>query len=114
MYSINKIQYTYKYYIKDVEKGKNMEKTELILFLQTIKGKNVILKNSGYMACQTLVQEFDFYIKYNILMMKDNKSENYMVLNLERIKEIQKQESEMLVTIYVNDEIETEVSIQLK
>ena len=37
-----------------------------------------------------------------------------MVLNLERIKEIHKQETEMLVTIYINDEIETEVSIQLK
>ena len=91
-----------------------MDKTELIPFLETLKGKKVILKNSGYMACQTEAQEFDFYIKYNILMMKDNKSDNYMVLNLEKIKQIQREENDMKVTIYVDDEIETEVSIKLK
>ena len=90
-----------------------MEKTELIPFLNTLKGKKVILKNSGYMACQTSVEEFDFYINYNILMMKDNKSDNYMVLNLDKIKEIQKDKNEMLVTVFIDDDIETEVSIEL-
>jgi len=91
-----------------------MEKTELIPFLERIKGKSIILKNSGYMACQTSVKEFNFHINYNILMMGDNKSDNYMVLNLEKIKEIQKEEDKTLVTVYVDDEIETEVSIELK
>ena len=91
-----------------------MDSTELIPFLETLKGKSVILKNSGYMACQTEAKEFDFYIKYNILMMNDNKSENYMVLNLEKIKEIKKEEDKALVTVYIDDEIETEVSIELK
>lgn len=91
-----------------------MEKTELIPFIETLRGKRVILKNSGYMACQAVVDEFDFYIKYNILMMKDNKSENYMVLNLEKIKQIQREANEIKVTVYVDDEIETEVSIELK
>ena len=91
-----------------------MEKTELIPFLETLKRKKVILKNSGYMGCQTTIEELDFYIKYNILMMKDNKSDNYMVLNLEKIKEIQKEDNKMLVTVYVDDEIESEVSIELK
>ena len=100
--------------VKDVEKRRNMDKTELIPFLETLKGKEVILKNSGYMACQAEVQEFDFYIKYNILMMKDNKSENYMVLILEKIKQIQKEENSMHVIVYVDDEIETEVSVELK
>ena len=91
-----------------------MEKEELIPFLESLKGKSLILKNSGYMACQTSVEEFDFYIQYNILMMKDNKSDNYMVLNLERIKQIQKEENSMHVIVYINDEIETEVSVELK
>lgn len=91
-----------------------MEKSELIPFLETLKGKSVMLKNSGYMACQAEVQEFDFYIKYNILMMNDKKSENYMVLNLEKIKQIQKEENKASVIVYVDDEIETEVSIELK
>lgn len=91
-----------------------MEKAELIPFLEKIKGKKVILKNSGYMGCQTEVQEFDFYIKYNILMMNDTKSKNYMVLNLDKIKEIRKEENKTLVTVYVDDEIETEVSVELK
>ena len=99
---------------EDAEERKDMEKTELIPFLEALKGKNIILKNSGYMACQTEVKEFDFYIQYNILMMKDSKSENYMVLNLEKIKQIQKETNDIKVTIYVNDEIETEVSIELK
>ena len=90
-----------------------MEKTEIIPILNTLKGKKVILKNSGYMACQTSVEEFDFYINYNILMMKDNKSDNYMVLNLDKIKEIQKDKNEILVTVFIDDEIETEVSIEL-
>ena len=91
-----------------------MEKTELIPFLEALKGKKVILKNSGYMACQTTVDKLDFYIKYNILMMKDNKSDNYMVLNLDKIKEIQKEKDKMSIIIYIDDEIETEVSIELK
>ena len=41
-----------------------MEKTELIPFLETLKGKSVIAKNSGYIACQAQIEEFDFYIKY--------------------------------------------------
>lgn len=91
-----------------------MKKEDLIPFLETLKGKSLILKNSGYMACQTIVEEFDFYIQYNILMMKDNKSDNYMVLNLERIKQIQKEENSMQVIVYIDDEIETEVSVELK
>lgn len=91
-----------------------MEKTELIPFLETLKGKSVMLKNSGYMACQTLVKEFDFYVQYNIVTMKDNISENYMVLNLEKIKQIQKAEDKAIVTVYIDDEIETEISIELR
>ena len=91
-----------------------MERNESIPFLETLKGKKVILKNSGYMGCQAEVEELDFYIKYNILMMKDKKSKNYMVLNLDKIKQIQKEEKQMSVTVYVDDEIETEVSIELK
>jgi len=91
-----------------------MERTELISFLETLKGKSVILKNSGYMACQTETQEFDFYVQYNILMMKDNKSDNYMVLNLEKIKQIQRETNEMKVIVYIDDEIETEISMELK
>ena len=37
-----------------------------------------------------------------------------MLLNLEKIKQIQKQDNQTLLTIYVDDEIETEVSIELK
>ena len=64
--------------------------------------------------CQTEVKQFDFYVKYNILTMHDKTSENYMVLNLDRIKEIQKQDNQTLVTVYIDDEIQTEVSIELK
>ena len=91
-----------------------MEKSELIPFLKTLREKSVILKNSGYMACQTEVKQFDFYVEYNILTMHDKNSENYMVLNLDRIKEIQKQDNQTLVTVYIDDEIQTEVSIELK
>ncbi len=87
-----------------------MESSELIPFLEKIKGRSAILKNTGYMACQTSVEEFDFYIKYNILTMKDNKSDNYMVLNLEKIKQLQKEE--MKITVYIDDEIETEILIE--
>ena len=91
-----------------------MEKAELLPFLETLKGKKLILKNSGYMACQTSVEEFDFYVKYNIVMMEDKKSENYMVLNLDRIKQIQKLENSMQIIVYIDDEIETEVIIMYK
>ena len=91
-----------------------MEKSKLIPFLETLRERSVILKNSGYMACQTEVKQFDFHVKYNILMMHDKTSENYMALNLERIKEIQKEDNQTLIIIYIDDEIETEVSIELK
>ena len=91
-----------------------MEKTELIPFLEKLKGKSLILKNSGYMSCRTSVKKFDFYVKYNILTMKDHKSENYMVLNLDRIKEIRREPSGLEITIYINDEIETEIAIEYK
>ncbi len=90
-----------------------MNKSELIPFLESIKGKKILAKSSGYLACQTTIEEFDFYIKYNILMMKDNKTDNYMVLNLDTIKQIQEDNGRTLVTVYVNDEIETEVSVEI-
>jgi len=89
-----------------------MDKTELIPFLETLKGKSVLLKNSGYMACQAKIKEFDFDIKFNILTMKDNKSENYMVLNLEKIKQIYKEDNKLAILIYIDDEIETEISLK--
>ena len=45
-------------------------------------------------------------------MMKDNKSENYMVLDLKKIKQIQKEKNKAAITVYVNDEIETDVYIE--
>ena len=91
-----------------------MDRAELRPFLETLKGKSLLLKNSGYMACQAEIKEFNFEIKYNIIMMKDNKSENYMVLNLEKIKEIYKDDENLSLVIYIDDEIETEISIKLK
>ena len=89
-----------------------MDKTELIPFLETLRGKSLLLKNSGYMACQTEIKEFEFEIKYNILTMKDNESKNYMVLNLEKIKQIYKEDNKLAILIYIYDEIETEISLK--
>ena len=90
-----------------------MEKSELISFLESIKGKKTLIKNSGYMACQTEIKKFDFYIKYDMLHMQDKKTNNYVVVYLPRIKEIRREAKEFYLTIYIDDEIETEVSIKV-
>lgn len=90
-----------------------METSELISFLESVKGKKLLIKNSGYMACQTEINKFDFYIKYEMLHMHDSETDNYVVVYLPRIKEIRKEEGEFYLTIYINDEIESEVSIRV-
>ena len=65
------------------------------------------------MACQTEIKKFDFYIKYDILNLQDLETNNYVVVHLPRIKEIRKDEGEFYLTIYINDEIESEVSIKV-
>lgn len=90
-----------------------METPELISFLESVKGKKLLIKNSGYMACQTEINKFDFYIKYEMLHMYDIETDNYVVVYLPRIKEIRKEEGEFYLTIYIDDEIESEVSIRV-
>ena len=90
-----------------------MEKSELLSFLESCKGKKLLIKNSGYMACQTEINKFDFYIKYEMLHMYDKETENYVVVHIPRIKEIRKEEMGFYLTIYIDDEIETEVSIKV-
>ena len=90
-----------------------MNKSELISFLESIRGKRLLIKNSGYMACQAEIKEFNFDIKYEILTIHDKHTENYVVVDLKRIKEIRKEREEFYLTIYIDDEIETEVSIKV-
>ena len=90
-----------------------MDKSELISFLESCKGKKMLIKNSGYMACQTEINKFDFYIKYEMLHMHDLETDNYVVVHLPRIKEIMREEREFYLTIYIDDEIESEVSIKV-
>ena len=90
-----------------------MDKEELISFLKSTIGKRLLIKNSGYMACQTEIREFDCDIKYDILTISDKQTDNYVVVNLKRIKEIRKEKEEFYLTIYIDDEIETEVSIKV-
>lgn len=92
---------------------KRMNVMELISFLESINGKRLLVKNSGYMACQTEIKNFNFYIEYNILTIHDKETENYVVVDLKRIKEIRKEKQEFYLTIYIDDEIETEVSIKV-
>ena len=76
-----------------------MNKTELISFLESVRGKKLLIKNSGYMACQAEIKEFNFDIKYDILTIHDKKTNNYVVVDLKRNKEIREEKQDIYLTI---------------
>ncbi|MBQ9658225.1 MAG: hypothetical protein IJV31_05605 [Clostridia bacterium] len=89
-----------------------MENSEIINFLDTIKGKKVVIKNSGFIGSQATVKKFKYDINYQILTLSDEKSSNYTVLDLGKIKEVYINYDDWSLTAFFNDEIETEVLIR--
>ena len=89
-----------------------MRSKEIIQFLNSIQGKKVIAKSSGYISCQTMIYELEYIIKYEIVTIKDKQSENFMVIDLRRIKELTINKEKISIQIFINDEVETDIEIE--
>ena len=88
-----------------------MRSTEIIQFLNCLQGKAIIAKSSGYISCQVVINELEYVIKYEIITLQDKQTENFMVLDLRKIKEVIVDKDKINISIFINDEIETEISI---
>lgn len=91
-----------------------MKVQEIIQFLNYLQGKTVVVKSSGYISCQAVINELEYVIKYEIITIKDKKTENFMIIDLRKIKEIKLNKKEISILIFINDEVETEFSITTK
>lgn len=90
-----------------------MKKTELIAFLDSALGRNVIIRNSGYTSCQILIQNLEYEINYEILALKDSKSDNYLIIDLTNINEINIEKNEATLNLFFSDEVDTDVTIEI-
>ena len=90
-----------------------MKNTKLITFLNSALGKNATIKNSGYTTCQILIKKLEYEINYEILALKDGKSENYIMLDLKKINEIYIEENEAILNLFFSDEVDTDVTIAI-
>ncbi|MCI8654701.1 MAG: hypothetical protein HFJ48_02340 [Clostridia bacterium] len=89
-----------------------MESKEVIRFLDSIQRKKILVKSSGYISCQTVIHELEYIIKYEIATIKDRQTENFMVIDLRKIKEVKLDEKGINILIFIDDEVETEIKIQ--
>lgn len=88
-----------------------MRDKEIIQFLNCVQGKSVIAKSSGYISCQTVINELEYVVKYEIITIKDKQTDNFIVIDLKKIKEVKLTKDEISILIFINDEVETEVVI---
>lgn len=91
-----------------------MRVREIIQFLNCAQGKAVIVKSSGYISCQTEINELEYVVKYEIITLKDQKTGNFMVIDLRKIKEIKLEKNKISILIFIDDEVETEIIITVK
>lgn len=91
-----------------------MEREEIMQFLTDLQGKSVIVKSSGYISCQVAINELEYIEKYKIITMRDKKTENFIILDLRKIKEFTIEEDKISILIFIDDEIETEIVITSK
>lgn len=89
-----------------------MRSKEIIQFLNSIQGKKVIAKSSGYIAFQTIIYKLEYIINYGIVTIKDKQTENFMVVDLRKIKELTINKEKISIQIFINDEVETEIVIE--
>lgn len=90
-----------------------MKNTELITFLNSALGKNATIKNSGYTSCQILIQKLEYEINFEILALKDSKTDNYIILNLTNINEICIEKNKATLNLFFSDEVDTDVTIAI-
>lgn len=88
-----------------------MEEKEIVQFLNSLQKKTVNIKISGYISCQTIINELEYVIKYGIITIQDKQTTNFVVMNIRRIKEIRFDKNKISILIFIEDEVETEIVI---
>ncbi|MCI8587596.1 MAG: hypothetical protein HFJ49_03165 [Clostridia bacterium] len=88
-----------------------MRDKDIIQFLNSLQGKTVNIKSSGYISCQTVINELEYVIKYEIITVKDKQTDNFIVIDLRRIKDIKINRNQISILIFIEDEVETEIVI---
>lgn len=88
-----------------------MRENEIIQFLNSLQKKTVNVKSSGYISCQTVINELEYVIAYGIITIKDKQTSNFIVIDLRKIKDIEISRDKISILIFIEDEIETEIVI---
>lgn len=88
-----------------------MRENEIIQFLDSLQKKTVNVKSSGYISCQTVINELEYVIAYGIITIKDKQTSNFLVIDLRRIKDIEISRDKISILIFIEDEVETEIVI---
>lgn len=86
------------------------ENEKLERFLDKCKEKNISIKQDGVIKNGYEIMKMKYHIKYDILNIKDESTENYIEINLNQIYQIESDENQ--IEIYLDSDINIKLSIK--
>lgn len=75
--------------------------------LNTLIGKNVIIKQTGFILSQNVLEKLTCCIKDDNLNLEDISKENYVSLNLNQVYKIEKSENQ--IKLYLDNDTQLEI-----
>lgn len=66
-------------------------------FLINMKGKSLTILQSGFLNCEFNILELKYLVEYEILNILDNKTNNYLKINLNQIYKIENNKSKIIL-----------------
>ena len=90
-----------------------MEKINIVEILAKYTGKNISIKQEGFLQAQYEILKMNYQYQGDLLKINSTQNENYLELNLNQIHKIEETENE--IKIYMdNDTIVNIIGTQLK
>lgn len=60
-------------------------------------GKNIRIKQDGYLKSQYFMQKLKYSVAYDVLTLTDEKSENYLEINLNQVYQVEPSHEEIKI-----------------
>ena len=72
-------------------------------------GEGVVIVQHGFLEAKYLINKLNYSITYDVINITDEKSENYLKINLNQIYKIENNEKE--IKLYLDNDIIVSISI---
>ena len=77
--------------------------------LKKFIGESVVIVQHGFLEAKYLINKLNYSITYDVLNITDEKSDNYLKINLNQIYKIENNEKE--IKLYLDNDIIVSISI---